>query len=62
MFTDFVKGSLKTLFSPLTKVIDEIKVVSKELFGKKGFGRVSKFFEGLRRFFGIFGNTWTCNW
>ena len=55
MFTDFVKGSLKTLFSPLTKVIDEIKVVSKELFGKKGFGRVSKFFEGLRRFFGIFG-------
>ena len=55
MFTDFVGRSLKTLFSPLTKVIDEIKVVSKELFGQKGFGRVSKFFEGLRRFFGIFG-------
>ena len=55
MFTDFVGRSLKTLFSPLTKVINEIKVVSKELFGKKGFGRMSKFFEGLRRFFGIFG-------
>lgn len=54
-FTDFVGGGLKKLFSPLTKVIDEIKVVSKEMFGKKGFGRVSKFFEGLRRFFGIFG-------
>tara|TARA_B100002019_G_scaffold290660_1_gene308843 strand:- start:47 stop:1627 length:1581 start_codon:yes stop_codon:yes gene_type:complete len=55
MFTNFVGGALKTLFSPLTKVIDEIKVVSKEIFGKQGFGRVSKFFEGLRRFFGIFG-------
>ena len=54
-FTDFASGAIKRLFSPLTKVMNEIKVVSKELFGAKGFGRMSKFFEGLRRFFGIFG-------
>jgi len=54
-FTDFVGGAIKRLFSPLTKVMNEIKVVSKELFGAKGFGKMSKFFEGLRRFFGIFG-------
>ena len=38
-FTDFVGGAIKRLFSPLTKVMNEIKVVSKELFGAKGFGK-----------------------
>ena len=54
MFTDFVKGSLKTLFSPLTKVIDEIKVVSKELFGKKDLEELVNFLK-VSEDFGIFG-------
>ena len=46
--------SLKT-FEPLRNLFTNIGSLTKGLLGEKSFSKVSKFFQGVSKFFGIFG-------